>query len=142
MQFKKILVPVDGSGTADNALRYGVEMAGTYHADLYVAVVADIGEAAYPLMQVNLDRNGFASIREKAEAVMERIKKQIPETIRFTPIIRTGVPGSVITSLVDEENMDLIIMGNSGKGSLSSFIMGSVSQYVIHHVKVPVLIIK
>lgn len=27
MQFKKILVPVDGSGTADNALRYGVEMA-------------------------------------------------------------------------------------------------------------------
>lgn len=65
MQFKKILVPVDGSGTADNALRYGVEMAGTYHADLYVAVVADIGEAAYPLMQVNLDRNGFASIREK-----------------------------------------------------------------------------
>jgi len=73
---------------------------------------------------------------------MERIKKQIPETIRFTPIIRTGVPGSVITSLVDEENIDLIIMGNSGKGSLSSFIMGSVSQYVIHHVKVPVLIIK
>lgn len=139
---QKILVPVDGSGTADNALRYGVEMAGTYHADLYVAVVADIGEAAYPLMQVNLDRNGFASIREKAEAVMERIKKQIPETIRFTPIIRTGVPGSVITSLVDEENIDLIIMGNSGKGSLSSFIMGSVSQYVIHHVKVPVLIIK
>lgn len=30
MQFKKILVPVDGSGTADNALRYGVEMAKTY----------------------------------------------------------------------------------------------------------------
>lgn len=93
-------------------------------------------------MQVNLDRNGFASVREKAEAVMERIKKQIPQGLPFTPIIRTGVPGSVITSLVDEENIDLIIMGNSGKGSLSSFIMGSVSQYVIHHVKVPVLIIK
>lgn len=142
MQFKKILVPVDGSGTADNALRYGVEMAKTYGAQLFVIVVADIGEAAYPLMQVNLDRNGFASVREKAEAVMEKIKKQIPQGLPFTPIIRTGVPGSVITSLVDEENIDLIIMGNSGKGSLSSFIMGSVSQYVIHHVKVPVLIIK
>ena len=135
MQFKKILVPVDGSGTADNALRYGIEMAKTYGAQLFVTVVADIGEAAYPLMQVNLDRNGFASVREKAEAVMERIKKQIPQGLPFTP-------GSVITSLVDEENIDLIIMGNSGKGSLSSFIMGSVSQYVIHHVKVPVLIIK
>ena len=138
MQFKKILVPVDGSGTADNALRYGVEMAKTYEARLFVTVVADIGEAAYPLMQVNLDRNG----KEKAEAVMERVKKQIPQDVNFTPIIRTGVPGNVITSLVDEEGIDLVIMGNSGKGSLSSFIMGSVSQYVIHHVKVPVLIIK
>uniref|UniRef100_UPI004038E721 universal stress protein n=1 Tax=Dialister succinatiphilus TaxID=487173 RepID=UPI004038E721 len=85
---------------------------------------------------------GFASVREKAEAVMERIKNLIPHVLPYTRIIRTGVPGSVITSLVDEENIDLIIMGNSGKGSLSSFIMGSVSQYVIHHVKVPVLIIK
>lgn len=142
MQFKKILVPVDGSGTADNALRYGVEMAKTYEARLFVTVVADIGEAAYPLMQVNLDRTGFASVKEKAEAVMERVKKQIPQDVNFTPIIRTGVPGNVITSLVDEEGIDLVIMGNSGKGSLSSFIMGSVSQYVIHHVKVPVLIIK
>lgn len=142
MQFKKILVPVDGSGTADNALRYGVEMAKTYEARLFVTVVADIGEAAYPLMQVNLARNGFASVKEKAEAVMERVKKQIPQDVNFTPIIRTGVPGNVITSLVDEEGIDLVIMGNSGKGSLSSFIMGSVSQYVIHHVKVPVLIIK
>ena len=48
MQFKKILVPVDGSGTADNALRYGIEMAKTYGAQLFVTVVADIGEAAYP----------------------------------------------------------------------------------------------
>lgn len=85
MQFKKILVPVDGSGTADNALRYGVEMAKTYEARLFITVVADIGEAAYPLMQVNLDRNGFASVKEKAEAVMERVKKQIPQDVNFTP---------------------------------------------------------
>lgn len=79
---------------------------------------------------------------EKSRSSHRKNQKQIPQGLPFTPIIRTGVPGSVITSLVDEENIDLIIMGNSGKGSLSSFIMGSVSQYVIHHVKVPVLIIK
>ncbi|WP_443789436.1 universal stress protein, partial [Dialister succinatiphilus] len=99
MQFKKILVPVDGSGTADNALRYGVEMAKTYGAQLFVTVVADIGEAAYPLMQVNLDRNGFASVREKAEAVMERIKKIFINVLAFTPIFRIVFGGSVITSL-------------------------------------------
>ena len=35
-----------------------------------------------------------------------------------------------------------VVMGNSGKGAFSSFVTGSVSQYVIHHVKCPVLIVK
>ena len=142
MNFKKILVPVDGSGAADNALRCGVDMARTYNAALYVLAAADVSEAAYPLMQVNLDRTGFSSVKEKAEAVMEKAKQQIPEDVPFTPITRAGIPGNVIADLVKEESIDLIVMGNSGKGSLSSFIMGSVSQYVIHHVKIPVMIIK
>lgn len=94
MQFKKILVPVDGSGTADNALRYGVEMAKTYGAQLFVTVVADIGEAAYPLMQVNLDRNGFASVREKAEAVMERIKNRFPRAFPSPPSSAPASPAA------------------------------------------------
>ena len=33
-------------------------------------------------------------------------------------------------------------MGNSGKGAFNAFVTGSVSQYVIHHVECPVLIVK
>lgn len=142
MQFKKILVPVDGSDAANHALQYGFRMAETHGAFLYVLAVADVGEAAYPLMHVNLNRNGFSSVKEKAEAFMNTLKTKMPADAKWEPVIRVGIPGNVITSMVEDEDIDLVIMGNSGKGSISSFIMGSVSQYVIHHVKVPVMIIK
>lgn len=142
MQFKKILVPVDGSDAAHHALQCGMGMAKTHGAALYVLAVADVGEAAYPLMHVNLNRNGFSSVKEKAESFMENLKAKMPQDNSWQPVIRVGIPGNVITSFVEDEDIDLVIMGNSGKGSISSFIMGSVSQYVIHHIKVPVMIIK
>lgn len=142
MKFKRILVPLDGSGTADNAFQCALDMAETYHAELYVLSVADVTETAYPLLQVNLDKDGFTNIRETARIVLDKAQKLVPDTVHFTPVLKVGVPGNVIASVVEEKGIDLVIMGNSGKGSLSSFITGSVSQYVIHHVKVPVLIIK
>lgn len=142
MIFKKILVPLDGSESADNAFRCGLQIAGESGAALYVLSVADITEASYPLLAVNLSKDGFSTMQENARGILEKRKEEIPEGIRSIFLVRTGVPGMVITNTVEEESIDLVIMGNSGKGALSSFIMGSVSQYVIHHVKVPVLIIK
>lgn len=142
MIFKKILVPLDGSESADHALRYGIEMAKESGASLYVLSVADITEASYPLLAVNLSKDGFSSMQDKAKEILEEREKEIPEGIQSIPLLKTGVPGAIIAGLAEEEEIDLVIMGNSGKGALSSFIMGSVSQYVIHHVKVPVLIIK
>ena len=48
----------------------------------------------------------------------------------------------MIASVAKEGHFDLIIMGNSGKGAFNAFVTGSVSQYVIHHVECPVLIVK
>lgn len=142
MVFKKILVPLDGSQSAFNAFRYARAMAKENGADLYILSVADITQASYPLLQVNLDRDGFSSIRGEAEGILKKAVEEVPEGVKAIPVLKAGVPGAVIADMTEEKGIDLIIMGNSGKGALSSFIMGSVSQYVIHHVKVPVLIIK
>lgn len=57
-------------------------------------------------------------------------------------IVSIGVPGSSIIRTAEAEGADLIVMGNSGKGSVSSFVMGSVSHYTVHHAECPVLIVK
>ena len=142
MEIKKILVPVDGSEASRHALDYGVEMAKAHKAELLLVSVADVTEAAYPIMGVTLDREGFYNVKKKAESMVEELKKTIPSDVQVVTEVENGIPGNVISSIVEAEKVDLVVMGNSGKGAVSSFIMGSVSQYVIHHVKCPVLVVK
>lgn len=51
-----------------------------------------------------------------------------------------GKPGEIICSISKEEDATLIITGTRGLGKFRRTIMGSVSDYVIHHSHVPVLV--
>jgi nucleotide-binding universal stress UspA family protein len=51
-----------------------------------------------------------------------------------------GEPGSAILQIAAEENASMIVMGTRGKGMLRRTILGSVSDYVLHHAKIPVII--
>ncbi|KAL5015112.1 hypothetical protein ScPMuIL_009382 [Solemya velum] len=52
----------------------------------------------------------------------------------------SGKPGETICSISKEENATMIITGTRGLGKFRRTIMGSVSDYVIHHSNVPVLV--
>jgi len=54
----------------------------------------------------------------------------------------TGPPGSAIVSAAEKQNADLVIVGSRGHGTVRRTIMGSVSDYVVHHAHVPVMICK
>ena len=142
MEIKKILVPVDGSDASKRAFKMAVDVAEVHGAELVVTCIADVSEAAYPIMGVTLDKNGFINIKTKAEKLLAALKEEIPIELDYEEIIETGVPGAGIAEIVEQQGIDMVVIGNSGKGAVSSFVMGSVSQYVIHHVKCPVLVVK
>lgn len=50
--------------------------------------------------------------------------------------------GHVICGKSEELHATCIVMGTGNKGPVKEFFMGSVSQYVTHHAKVPVVIVK
>ena len=129
MEIKKILVPVDGSDASKRAFKMAIDVAKVYDAKLVVTCIADVSEAAYPIMGVTLDKNGFINIKAKAERLLAALKEEIPSELDYEEI-------------VEQQGIDMVVIGNSGKGAVSSFVMGSVSQYVIHHVKCPVLVVK
>lgn len=129
MEIKKILVPVDGSDASKRAFKMAIDVAKVYGAKLVVTCIADVSEAAYPIMGVTLDKNGFINIKAKAERLLAALKEEIPSELDYEEI-------------VEQQGIDMVVIGNSGKGAVSSFVMGSVSQYVIHHVKCPVLVVK
>lgn len=51
-----------------------------------------------------------------------------------------GVPGEVICHVAKDEKADLIVTGTRGMGSIRRTFLGSVSDYILHHAHVPVLI--
>ena len=46
--------------------------------------------------------------------------------------------GEVICGIVKDENVDMVIMGTRGQGLIRRTILGSVSDYVVHHAHIPV----
>lgn len=57
-------------------------------------------------------------------------------------VTRRGDPGEVIVHVAEKESCDLIITGSRGMGMIRRTILGSVSDYVLHHAHCPVLICK
>lgn len=53
-----------------------------------------------------------------------------------------GDPGEAIIRAAEEEKVDMIVTGSRGQGQIRRTILGSVSDYIIHHSHVPVLICK
>ena len=51
-----------------------------------------------------------------------------------------GKPGEVVVSIAHEEHAEMIICGNRGQGKVRRTFMGSVSDYIVHHSDVPVVV--
>ena len=59
---------------------------------------------------------------------------------KFRIIEHTSDAGHVIVKTAEEEKVSLIIAGTRGKGLIRRTILGSISDFILHHSKVPVLI--
>ncbi|XP_060575378.1 universal stress protein Sll1388-like isoform X2 [Ruditapes philippinarum] len=51
-----------------------------------------------------------------------------------------GSPGEVICKVANDEHADLIVTGTRGMGTIRRTFLGSISDYIIHHSHVPVLV--
>ena len=129
MEIKTILIPVDGSEPAENAFRYGVGLAEENGATIVLLHVLDANETYYATNRVMLAGGMLDERKETAQRVMDQMKSQVPEGITCKTVIAAGVPGETACRTAKEENADLIVVGNSGKGAISSFVMGSVIMY-------------
>ncbi|HEY0196528.1 MAG TPA: universal stress protein, partial [Methanobacterium sp.] len=78
---------------------------------------------------------------EKIEDLVEEFKKEegIEKDIKLTKESKEGSPADVILKTVEEEGVDLIVMGTSGKHGLDRFLLGSVTEKVVRSANCTVL---
>ena len=130
-QVSKILVPVDGSRAADKALKYAINLSKNMGAKITLLHVQESG----------LSRVRPEITRGLGDAILSQAASKIKD-VEFDKKLESGSPGTVITQMANEKNYDLIVMGDKGHGSVRKFLLGSVSNHVLHYANRAILIVK
>ncbi len=144
--FKKVLVPLDGSSLAQQALPYAEELALRFKAEVYVLVVVSLPAALSVGPEVHIPV-GLDTVREyelqQADSYLEPVLKALEaKGIVGHAVIREGKPADIIVDFAQDEGMDIVIMCTHGRSGISRWIFGSVTQKVLQKCRVPVLVIK
>lgn len=138
----KILVPVDGSDASNRTIESIIAGKEQFTAPLTVLHVVNVDKLAYRMIpDFQLDM-----IREQARKSGDALLRE--QTARFTaagiackPRLEMGSPRETICRVANEEGFDLVILGRRGMGEIRDALFGAVSNYVLHHVRCPVLLI-
>lgn len=145
----KIVVPSDGSKTAQRAAKYAVDLAKQLKASIIVLSVIDQRSLiARTAPASKTARHTIEPIddylNEAAEEYAGEIKKLCDKSGVASKIsIKKGHPVEVIVKEAKRSKADLIVMGSRGRSALSATVLGSVSYGVIHNDKsIPVLIVR
>jgi nucleotide-binding universal stress UspA family protein len=138
-KIKKILVPLDGSKNSFRGLDEGIFLARQCGATLTGIFVLDRNPYPQNRRIGSLEKE----ILQSADKFLEQAKiRSAQNGIDFHKIIAFGEPGSIITHFAQRKKQSLIIIGARGLGGIKEMFLGSVSNYVLHKSKVPVLVVK
>jgi len=145
---KRILLPTDGSDAAERAGEDAIAMADVGGQDIIVLYVIDTSYLN-ALPQRDLREQLSDELRKEGEEAVEKFKKRLEESqcegycknINLITMIKEGKPADVILKTADEEDVNLIIMGKSGKNGLEKLILGNTTERVVRGAKVPVHVV-
>ncbi len=136
-----ILIPVDESVTTQQTIEAIIKDRELLPEELLLLHVVDVHLAhrLVPDIQKNM-------VHEAAEKSGRRILEKLAAPFRdagFEPklLLELGTPGEVIPKVVEQQNVELVIIGrHPGGGGLRDVMFGSVANQIIRAVKCPVLL--
>jgi nucleotide-binding universal stress UspA family protein len=143
-RFKHILLPTDGSPLSEAAMRKGIQFAKSLNAKVtgfcvvpvlpYVGCEAEIGaefkKQAEEAVQAEVNKNLLAIAKAANEAGVECETAKVKSVQPYEAIIETAA----------KKECDLIIMASHGRRGVGALLIGSETQKVLTHSKIPVLV--
>lgn len=139
MEIKKILVPVDGSETSGHAIEHAIELARVLGAKIDFLYVANINQLA---INASLTNSIMEAMTNAGKAILDKALEKVPAGISAEGYSETGSPSVVILDFIQEENIDMVVMGSRGLGVVKGVLLGSVSQHLVERATCPVMVVK
>lgn len=140
--FKKILFPVDGLESSKKIIDYIKDFAKKFNSEVVLVSSLDLSVISPGPLLFSLNSEQEDEILFTYQSILNEIKADLEkEDIKAESKLVKGHPGSLICSVAKSENCDLIIMGKRELSTVKSYLLGSVSNYVVHHAICPVFLI-
>jgi len=141
---KKVLVPVAGDEIDVATMGFVKEFALNMGAQLCVVSVLPYSDfVSHPQLThfIGLESKAFKDV---CDEILGKVSKQLADVgiTNFTTAVLEGDPASEIIDYADNERCDLILIHTHGMGLTKRFRVGSVTNTVVHHANVPVLVVK
>ncbi|MBW1708342.1 MAG: universal stress protein [Deltaproteobacteria bacterium] len=141
--FNKILFPIDFSEVQEEMINYVTTTAEKFESQIFVLYVArDLTyftelDVPHPsIYSFNLD------IQKGAEKKMKDFCDARLQGKNFSSHILIGDPATEIVTFIEENEIDLVIMGTHGRQGLNRIVFGSMAEKIARNSPVPILIIK
>ena len=149
--YQHILIPTDGSELAERAVTHGLSLAKFLRAKVTVVIV----EEPVPIGWWSAGESRLADMADITAKYNEEIQKHVASVLdrAANAAKQAGVPcetiqvqdvppyQAIIVTATDRA-CDLIVMASHGRSGLSAVVLGSVTNKVLTHTKVPVLVVQ
>ncbi len=137
--FKKILVPIDGSTYSEKALKRACDFVEAFDSEIILMYVI---EKSIPINL--LDRKEYLGmLRKFGTKILDKSKITLSKKgISVKIFLKEGNIVNEIEKVAKKEKCDLIIVGNKGLGSVTRLLLGSVSNKISQSSSCSVLIVK
>jgi nucleotide-binding universal stress UspA family protein len=133
--YKRIMVPLDGSPTAEMTLPYATELAAHFDSEIILFSVIENGTTV---------TEGF--FRSYLGTISANIRSDLQIHGKKDPVVRfkivTGNPASEIMWNVDNDNIDLIVMASRGSSVESAWALGNIAAKIVRIAAKPVILIR
>ena len=141
MTYKKVLIAVDNNEDSIDVSKEGFKLAEQLQAEAALIFVVDksraVGDPDAGIMTDDI----LMVLKKEAENTMEqliRLNNQPKDTLKFMP---EGLPKDDILKTSEIWGADLIVTGIHGKSGFKLWAMGSTTQHILLHSKIPVVVV-
>lgn len=153
---ERILVPLDGSPLAEEALPHAKKLASRFSGTMFLVRVVptaqQLAAASFaggagmqgvpPVDMSSMDKVVELQIDEARAYLTEVASKVKSEGIRTEWEVREGAAAEVIIECAREKRIDAIVISSHGRSGLGRLVFGSVADRVIREAGIPVVVIK
>jgi nucleotide-binding universal stress UspA family protein len=145
--YKVIMAPTEGSDVERPAIKVAAKLAQRFQADLRLVRVETT-----PLVIENVVRPPVLEITEQTlwEERLARLRKlealgaelRVPDELKVMIALEDGPVGPTLRDYAKKFNVDLIVMSSHSRGGVKRITLGSVTDYLIRHTNIPVMVVK